>query len=67
MASQTNPLEAIFAFHRQELPLALLMFGPKAFIDMSVQRFGQAVAVVVGLGITTWLGDFSSVRRPTSP
>ena len=34
----------------------------KAFIDMFVQRFAKAVAVVLSLGITTWFSDFSTVH-----
>ena len=37
-------------------------YKAKAFIDMFVQRFAKALAVVVSLGITTWFQDFSSVR-----
>lgn len=37
-------------------------YAAKAFIDMFVQRFAKAVAVILSLGITTYFGDFSSVR-----
>jgi AAA family ATP:ADP antiporter len=37
-------------------------YKAKAFIDMFVQRFAKAVAVVVSLGITAVFQDFSSVR-----
>ncbi len=37
-------------------------YGAKAFIDMFVQRFAKAVAVLVSLGITTAFAEFSSVR-----
>jgi len=37
-------------------------YKAKAFIDMFVQRFAKAVAVVVSLGVTAWFQDFSSVR-----
>ncbi len=37
-------------------------YKAKAFIDMFVQRFAKAVAVVVSLGITAIFKDFSSLR-----
>ena len=37
-------------------------YKAKAFIDMFVQRFAKAVAVVISLGITMIFGDFSSLR-----
>ena len=37
-------------------------YKAKAFIDMFVQRFAKALAVVVSLGITTIFRDFSSIR-----
>jgi AAA family ATP:ADP antiporter len=37
-------------------------YKAKAFIDMFVQRFAKAVAVVVSLGITSLFGEFSSLR-----
>jgi AAA family ATP:ADP antiporter len=37
-------------------------YKAKAFIDMFVQRFAKALAVVVSLGITSVFTDFSSVR-----
>lgn len=37
-------------------------YQAKAFIDMFVQRVAKAVAVVVSLGVSSWLTDFESVR-----
>ena len=37
-------------------------YKAKAFIDMFVQRFAKAIAVVLSLGITMVFTDFSSVR-----
>jgi AAA family ATP:ADP antiporter len=37
-------------------------YKAKAFIDMFVQRFAKAVAVVLSLGVTTAFKDFSSIR-----
>lgn len=37
-------------------------YKAKAFIDMFVQRFAKALAVVVSLGITAIFKDFSSLR-----
>lgn len=37
-------------------------YQAKAFIDMFVQRFAKALAVVVSLAITTAFGEFASVR-----
>ena len=37
-------------------------YRAKAFIDMFVQRFAKAVAVVISLGITFLFTDFSSLR-----
>jgi AAA family ATP:ADP antiporter len=37
-------------------------YKAKAFIDMFVQRFAKAVAVVVSLGITSVFKEFSSIR-----
>jgi len=37
-------------------------YTAKAFIDMFVQRFAKALAVVISLGITMYFGDYSSVR-----
>ena len=37
-------------------------YKAKAFIDMFVQRFGKAIAVVMSLGITLAFSDFSTVR-----
>ena len=37
-------------------------YKAKAFIDMFVQRFAKAVAVVVSLGITVVFKDFASLR-----
>ncbi len=37
-------------------------YKAKAFIDMFVQRFAKAVAVVVSLGITAIFKDFASLR-----
>jgi ATP:ADP antiporter, AAA family len=37
-------------------------YEAKAFIDMWVQRFAKAIAVVLSLGITLWFQDFSTVR-----
>ena len=37
-------------------------YQAKAFIDMFVQRFAKAVAVVVSLGITALFQDFASLR-----
>ena len=37
-------------------------YKAKAFIDMFVQRFAKAVAVVVSLGITTVFVEFGSIR-----
>jgi AAA family ATP:ADP antiporter len=37
-------------------------YKAKAFIDMFVQRFAKAVAVVVSLGITSVFTEFSSLR-----
>jgi AAA family ATP:ADP antiporter len=37
-------------------------YKAKAFIDMFVQRFAKAVAVVVSLGITSVFKEFSSLR-----
>jgi len=37
-------------------------YKAKAFIDMFVQRFAKAVAVVMSLAITTWFADFSTIR-----
>jgi AAA family ATP:ADP antiporter len=37
-------------------------YKAKAFIDMFVQRFAKALAVVVSLGITALFKDFSSLR-----
>ena len=34
----------------------------KAFIDMFVQRFAKAIAVVISLGITFLVKDISSLR-----
>jgi AAA family ATP:ADP antiporter len=37
-------------------------YKAKAFIDMFVQRFAKAVAVVLSLAITTWFADFSTIH-----
>ena len=37
-------------------------YKAKAFIDMFVQRFAKALAVVLSLGITSVFRDFSSIR-----
>lgn len=37
-------------------------YKAKAFIDMFVQRFAKAVAVVISLAITTFFTQFSSLR-----
>jgi AAA family ATP:ADP antiporter len=37
-------------------------YQAKAFIDMFLQRFAKALAVVLSLGITTAFAEFSSVR-----
>jgi len=37
-------------------------YQAKAFIDIFVQRFAKALAVVVSLGVSSWLTDFDSVR-----
>jgi len=37
-------------------------YQAKAFIDMFVQRFAKSIAVVISLGITMTLTDFSSLR-----
>jgi len=37
-------------------------YKAKAFIDMFVQRFAKAIAVVISLGITTIFKDYSSIR-----
>jgi AAA family ATP:ADP antiporter len=37
-------------------------YKAKAFIDMFVQRFAKALAVLISLGITTWFTDFDSIR-----
>ena len=37
-------------------------YKAKAFIDMFVQRFAKAVAVVMSLAITTWFSDFSTIH-----
>jgi AAA family ATP:ADP antiporter len=37
-------------------------YQAKAFIDMFVQRFAKAVAVLISLGITAWFNDFESLR-----
>jgi AAA family ATP:ADP antiporter len=37
-------------------------YRAKAFIDMFVQRFAKAIAVVISLGITFAVTDFSSLR-----
>ena len=37
-------------------------YKAKAFIDMFIQRFAKAIAVVLSLGITLLFKDFSSVR-----
>ena len=37
-------------------------YRAKAFIDMFVQRFAKAIAVVISLGITFLFQDFSSMR-----
>jgi len=37
-------------------------YKAKAFIDMFVQRFAKAVAVVVSLGITTVFVEYASIR-----
>ena len=37
-------------------------YKAKAFIDMFVQRFAKAIAVVLSLGITTLFTEFSSIR-----
>ncbi len=37
-------------------------YKAKAFIDMLVQRFAKAIAVVVSLGITTAFVEFASIR-----
>ncbi|MDH3594284.1 MAG: MFS transporter [Rhodospirillales bacterium] len=37
-------------------------YKAKAFIDMFVQRFAKAIAVVVSLGITTVFVEFASIR-----
>lgn len=37
-------------------------YGAKAFIDMFVQRFAKAVAVLVSLAVTTVFTDFATVR-----
>jgi len=37
-------------------------YKAKAFIDMFVQRFAKAIAVVVSLGITTYFSAFGSLR-----
>jgi ATP:ADP antiporter, AAA family len=37
-------------------------YKAKAFIDMFVQRAAKAIAVGLSLGMSAWVGDFSSVR-----
>ena len=37
-------------------------YKAKAFIDMFIQRFAKALAVVISLGITTLFTDFNSLR-----
>ena len=37
-------------------------YRAKAFIDMFVQRFAKAIAVLISLGITFLFKDFSSMR-----
>ena len=37
-------------------------YKAKAFIDMFVQRFAKAIAVVISLGITVMFKDFTSLR-----
>ena len=37
-------------------------YAAKAFIDMFIQRFAKALAVLLSLGITAYFDDFSSVR-----
>lgn len=37
-------------------------YRAKAFIDMFVQRFAKAVAVLISLGLTFAFGDFASLR-----
>ncbi|WP_157976462.1 NTP/NDP exchange transporter [Parahaliea mediterranea] len=37
-------------------------YRAKAFIDMFVQRFAKAVAVLISLGLTYAFGDFNSLR-----
>jgi AAA family ATP:ADP antiporter len=37
-------------------------YGAKAFIDMFVQRFAKALAVLVSLAVTTMFTDFGTVR-----
>lgn len=37
-------------------------YAAKAFIDMFVQRFAKAIAVVLSLGITIWFSSFNGIR-----
>ncbi len=37
-------------------------YKAKAFIDMFVQRFAKALAVLLSLGISTWISSFLGVR-----
>ncbi len=37
-------------------------YAAKAFIDMFVQRFAKAIAVVLSLGISIWFASFNGVR-----
>jgi AAA family ATP:ADP antiporter len=37
-------------------------YRAKAFIDMFIQRFAKAIAVLISLGITFAFTDFSSLR-----
>lgn len=37
-------------------------YAAKAFIDMFVQRFAKAIAVIVSLGISMWFTSFNGVR-----
>lgn len=37
-------------------------YAAKAFIDMFVQRFAKAIAVVLSLGISIWFASFNGIR-----
>lgn len=68
--SALNPADNAFSYSINQSAKEVLYvptsrdekYQAKAFIDMFVQRFAKSVAVLLSLGISTWISSFQGVR-----